>query len=109
MPKYRNTREALWAADPNLKIITPRHRHKNKKRTATAVDSSEWDAAEGKPCPKCGIPDVRFINGVCRNCYGKQRQKIVKEEASLRPVLHCKDKKLASRVQKYLAKLDRKL
>lgn len=73
------------------------------------MDSLDWDASVGKPCPKCGELDVRFIKGVCRQCYTKHKQKIVKIEASLNPVTQCKDKRLASRVQRYLAKLDRKL
>ena len=109
MPKFRNIREALHAVDPNLNIVYGRHRRKKKGNPATKMDSLDWDAATGKPCPKCGQPDVRFIKGLCRQCYVTQKQKIVKQEASLRPVLECKDKKLASRVQKYLAKLDRKL
>ena len=73
------------------------------------MNTEDWIASEGNPCPKCGQPDVRFIKGMCRQCYHAKVEKITKAEASLNPLLHVKDKKLASRVARYLAKLDRKI
>lgn len=108
MPKYRSLREALHAVDPHLNIVSG-HSRKKKSSRKNAVNEQDWEAVAGEPCPKCGAPEIRFIKGICRACYAKQKEKQIKIEANLNPLVYeCKDKRLASRVQKYLAKLDRK-
>jgi hypothetical protein len=98
-------RRRLRAVDPDLRIVS---RHGRKKK-GKGVNQRDWELAAGQPCPKCGREDVRFIRGVCRDCHHAQKEKLVKQEASLTPLINnCKDKKLASRVQRYLAKLDRR-
>jgi hypothetical protein len=98
-------RRRLKAVDPNLKIVSFRH----KRKKAKTVNKDDWDKVQGDPCPKCGQPEVRFINGICRNCYLLRKEKLAKQEANLNPLIYnCKDKRLASRVQRYLAKLDRR-
>jgi hypothetical protein len=102
----RELRRRLHSVDPDLKIVSIPHKRKERK----ILNTQDWELAEGDPCPKCGRPEVRFIHGVCRDCYHTQKEKLAKKEASLNPLIHeCKDKKLASRVQRYLAKLDRKV
>lgn len=100
----RELRRRLQAVDPALKIISRPHPRKESKK----VNIQEWEAAAGPPCPKCGQTDVRFLNGVCRECYRSGKEKKVKQEARLTPLIHGKDRRLASRIQRYLAKRDRK-
>jgi hypothetical protein len=97
----------LHKVDPDLKIVSPHHKHSKHGHNKT-VNLQDWEASEGNRCPKCGQTDVRFINGVCRNCYSLGKEKITKKEASLNQLIYeCKDKRLASRIQKYLSKKDR--
>lgn len=97
-------RRRLHAVDPDLHIVSIPHKRKEPK----TVNNQDWELVQGTLCPKCGKPDVRFIKGICRDCYHVKKEKLVKQEASLNPLIHeCKDKRLASRIQRYLAKLDR--
>ncbi len=107
--KYKTLKQALHAVDPHLTVVSGGRHHRKDSMPRVTMNNLDWEASTGAPCPKCGCPEVRFVKGVCRECHTRQRQKLAKTEASLNPLVYeCKDKKLASRVQKYLAKLDRK-
>lgn len=90
--------DRLHRVDPDLNIISPHRHHKRKEKRE--LNLQDWEKAEGKVCPKCGQTDVRFIKGVCRNCYKREKENLAKVEASFRPLIYGKDRKLASRIQK---------
>lgn len=98
----------LHQVDPHLRIIEAHPRDKShKQKSKKTMNVEEWNAAEGPACPKCGKTDVRFVNGMCRDCYGNKKIKLAKEEASLNSLLKLsKNKKLASDIRDYLINQD---
>jgi len=105
----RELRRRLKSVDPDLRIVSFRPPHKIKKQVSTeTMNEEDWELAAGDPCPKCGRLDVRFIKGMCRECYHAAKTKLAKQEASLNPIIReCKDKRLASRIQRYMVRKDR--
>mgnify|MGYP001566258209 FL=1 len=39
----------------------------------------DWDRVAGDPCPRCGQLDIRFINGLCRECALQEERKTVRK------------------------------
>ena len=70
----RTLRSVLKDADPNLNIAPRRGRRK--------MTHQDWEAAEGKQCPRCGNPALRFRieDGVCRECANGLNEKVSRDE-----------------------------
>lgn len=54
---------------------------KNKPANFSLLKLQTFDGAAPKgTCPKCGLPRMRIVKGVCNNCYQSEYIKNRKEE-----------------------------